>query len=197
MMNYLAHAYLSYNHPQVLVGNMISDFVKGKAQFRYERLIQVGIQLHRRIDSFTDDHDATRRAKEVFRPYYRLYSGAIVDVLYDHFLANDENIFHTAHPLLQFTQETYAVLEEHTVHLPERFVVLLPYMKTQNWLYNYQYRLGIERSLKGLVRRASYLSDAGPAFELFNEHYPLLQECYNDFIEDVKNHAKAQLHMLL
>lgn len=197
MMNYLAHAYLSYNHPQVLVGNMISDFVKGKAQFRYERLIQVGIQLHRRIDSFTDDHAATRRAKEIFRPYYRLYSGAIVDVLYDHFLANDETIFNDAHPLLHFSAHTYTVLEEHTVHLPERFVVMLPYMKTQNWLYNYQYRLGIERSLKGLVRRASYLSDAAPAFELFNEHYPLLQECYNDFIEDVKNHAKEQLHMLL
>ena len=196
-MNYLAHAYLSYNHPQVLVGNMISDFVKGKAQFRYERLIQVGIQLHRRIDSFTDDHDATRRAKEIFRSYYRLYSGAIVDVLYDHFLANDETIFNDANPLLLFSEHTYTVLEEHTVHLPERFVVMLPYMRAQNWLYNYQYRLGMERSLKGLVRRASYLSDSAPAFELFNEHYSFLQECYNDFIEDVKNHAKEQLHILL
>ena len=55
----------------------------------------------------------------------------------------------------------------------------------------------MERSLKGLVRRASYLSDSAPAFELFNEHYSFLQECYNDFIEDVKNHAKEQLHILL
>lgn len=196
-MNYLAHAYLSYKHPQVLVGNMISDFVKGKAQFRYERLIQAGIQLHRSIDSFTDDHDATRRAKEIFRPYYRLYSGAIVDVLYDHFLANDETIFNESQPLLLFSEETYTVLEEYTVHLPERFAVMLPYMKTQNWLYNYQYRLGIERSLKGLVLRAAYLSDAAPAFSLFNEHYPLLQECYHHFIEDVKNHAKEQMRMLL
>lgn len=176
---------------------MISDFVKGKAQFRYERLIQVGIQLHRSIDSFTDDHEATRRAKEVFRSYYRLYSGAIVDVLYDHFLANDETIFNDANPLLSFSEQTYAVLEEYTVHLPERFVVMLPYMKTQNWLYNYQYRLGMERSLKGLVRRASYLSDHAPAFDLFNEHYSFLQDCYNDFIEDVKNHAKEALRILL
>lgn len=196
-MNYLAHAYLSYNHPQVLVGNMISDFVKGKAQFRYERLIQVGIQLHRRIDTFTDDHPATRRAMEIFRPYYRLYSGAIMDVLYDHFLANDPTIFNEVHPLTLFSERTYAVLEEHTVHLPERFVVMLPYMKTQNWLYNYQYRLGIERSLKGLVRRAAYLSDSAPAFALFNEHYSFLQQCYNEFIEDVKNHAKEELGMLL
>lgn len=176
---------------------MISDFVKGKAQFRYERLIQVGIQLHRRIDTFTDDHPATRKAMEIFRPYYRRYSGAIMDVLYDHFLANDPAIFNEAHPLMLFSEQTYAVLEEYTVQLPERFVVMLPYMKTQNWLYNYQYRLGIERSLKGLVRRAAYLSDSAPAFALFNEHYSFLQQCYNEFIEDVKNHAKGELGMLL
>ena len=29
-MNYLAHAYLSFGDPDVLTGNMISDFVKGK-----------------------------------------------------------------------------------------------------------------------------------------------------------------------
>ncbi len=34
-MNYLAHAYLSFNDPEILVGNMISDFVKGKKKFDY------------------------------------------------------------------------------------------------------------------------------------------------------------------
>ncbi len=34
-MNYLAHAYLSFNDPDVLAGNMISDFVKGKKKFDY------------------------------------------------------------------------------------------------------------------------------------------------------------------
>jgi acyl carrier protein phosphodiesterase len=29
-MNYLAHAYLSFGEPDILAGNMISDFVKGK-----------------------------------------------------------------------------------------------------------------------------------------------------------------------
>jgi acyl carrier protein phosphodiesterase len=196
-MNYLAHAYLSYNHPQVLVGNMISDFVKGKAQFRYERLIQVGIQLHRRIDSFTDDHEMTRQAKEFFRPYYRLYSGAIVDVLYDHFLANDVDIFNEGHPLQLFSQRTYQLLEEQAAHLPERFLLMLPYMKAQDWLANYQFRLGIERSLRGLIYRSAYLTDHQPAFALFNEHYAALQDYYYGFIGDVKNYAKQQMDSLL
>ena len=196
-MNYLAHAYLSFNHPQVLVGNMISDFVKGRAQFGYERLVQAGIQLHRRIDAFTDAHPATHAAKEFFRPYYRLYSGPIVDVLYDHFLANDAAVFNEQNPLQQFTRRTYQVLEDQAGVLPQRFLWMLPYMKAQDWLFNYQYRLGIERSLRGLVRRSAYLSDYAPAFALFNEHFAALQGCYDVFFKDVKNYAKAQLDSLL
>src|SRR6202008_4422095 len=100
-MNFLAHAYLSFDQPEILVGNMISDFVKGKKKFDYPANIQKGIALHRFIDSFTDEHEATKEAKEVFRPAYRLYSGAFVDVVYDHFLATDENEF-TEDSLLSF-----------------------------------------------------------------------------------------------
>jgi acyl carrier protein phosphodiesterase len=42
-MNFLAHAYLSFNNPEILVGNMISDFVKGSRQFQYPEAIQNGI----------------------------------------------------------------------------------------------------------------------------------------------------------
>jgi acyl carrier protein phosphodiesterase len=197
MMNYLAHAYLSFNHPQVLVGNMISDYVKGRAQFEYERLVQAGIQLHRRIDAFTDDHPATRAAMEIFRPYYRLYSGPIVDVLYDHYLSNDAAVFNEQNPLGSFAQHIYAVLEAQADVLPQRFLVMLPYMKAQDWLFNYQYRLGIERSLRGLVRRSAYMSDHQPAFALFNEHYVALQGYYDTFFKDVKNYAKDQMDSLL
>jgi acyl carrier protein phosphodiesterase len=38
-MNYLAHAYLSFNEPEILTGNMISDFVKGKKKFEFSLTI--------------------------------------------------------------------------------------------------------------------------------------------------------------
>ena len=67
-MNYLAHAYLSFNHPEIVVGNMISDFVKGKKKFDYSEGIQKGITFHRAIDEFTDSHPTTKKAKEFLRP---------------------------------------------------------------------------------------------------------------------------------
>ena len=195
-MNFLAHAYLSFLHPQILVGNMVSDFVKGAAKDAYAKDVRQGIVLHREIDSFTDTHWATQKAKEIFRPHYRLYSGALVDVLYDHFLANDRKIF-KEDALKQFTQTVYSILEQHTAHLPVRFVQVLYYMKMEDWLYNYKYEHGMERSLRGLVRRAAYLSESDTAYNLFLDHYDALRDCYNIFFPDVEQFAKKRFKELL
>lgn len=194
-MNFLGHAFLSFNHPQVMVGNMISDFVKGKSQFSYPKQIHEGIKLHRYIDTFTDQHIATKEARKVFAPVYRLYSGAITDIVYDHFLANDKNIFQNKH-LDIFSKEVYQNLEQHHMHLPPKFLLMLPYMRHQNWLFNYSTKEGIERSLYGMVRRSAYLTDHKTAFELFNGQYNTLHDCYNNFIEDVKRFAKQQFDKL-
>ncbi len=191
-MNYLAHAYLSFDKPEVLAGNMISDFVKGKKQFDYPSGIQTGIRLHRDIDQFTDTHAATRAGKEVFRNDYRLYAGAFMDVVYDHFLAVDQNEFPEG-SLLAFTARTYAMLEPFIPLVPANFQQMFPYMKQHNWLYNYQFPAGIEKSMAGLVRRAAWLTESGTAFTIFKQHYDHLQQCYHQFFPELKTFAFAQL----
>ncbi|HEY0750663.1 MAG TPA: ACP phosphodiesterase [Chitinophagaceae bacterium] len=195
-MNYLGHAYLSYNVPQILVGNMISDFVKGSARFGYTANIQSGITLHRDIDNYTDMHPATREAKEFFRKEYRLYSAPLVDVIYDHFLAADTNTFpgDSLHP---FSLSVYDTLEQNAIHLPPRFSFMLTYMKHENWLYNYKTLQGINKSLRGLVHRSTYMVDHQPAFSILQENYSVLQELYTLFIADVKSFAKNRLEQLM
>lgn len=171
---------------------MISDYVKGKKKFDYPEGIQQGIALHRAIDEFTDKHAATKEAKEVFRPHYRLYAGAFIDVVYDHFLANDKNEFDEK-SLAGFSGNCYAILDNYTDHLPEPFARMFPYMKTQDWLFNYREKWGTQKSFGGLVRRAAYLNDHDTAYRLFEQHYELLQKCYNDFFTEVKSFAKKQL----
>lgn len=194
-MNYLAHAYLSFNNPEILVGNLISDFVKGKKKFDYPAVIQQGIALHRMIDTFTDEHDATKEAKEIFRPHYRLYSGAFIDVLYDHFLATDQNEF-TENMLLDFSTSVYRSLDKYRQWLPDRFAAMFPYMKNQNWLYNYRTMAGTGKSLEGVVRRAAYLTESQTAFRLFETHYQPLQHCYRQFWKDAHPFIKKQFDTL-
>jgi acyl carrier protein phosphodiesterase len=196
-MNYLAHAFLSFNNPDILAGNMISDYVKGKKQFAYPLYIQKGIQLHRLIDNFTDNHLATARAKKFFRPQYRLYSGAFVDIVYDHFLALDQKQFEEYNGLESFTFISYKYLDINIPNFPFLFQKMYPYMKAQNWLYNYRLKEGIHKSFGGLVHRAAYLSEWEVAFKIFNENYLKLQSCYEDFFPELKEYTLEKLRNFL
>ena len=73
-MNYLAHATLSFANDSILVGNMISDFIKGKKKFDFPADIQKGIMLHRMIDTYTDTHAATKEAVKIFKPFALNYA---------------------------------------------------------------------------------------------------------------------------
>jgi acyl carrier protein phosphodiesterase len=158
--------------------------------------VQKGIHLHRLIDEFTDAHPVTARAKNYFRPHYRLYSGAFIDVVYDHFLANDENEFSET-TLFSFSQTVFTELEENKEWLPERFEKMFHYMKMQNWLFHYRMIEGTEKSFGGLVRRSAHLNDSETASKIFKQHYQLLQNCYRLFWTDVKPYAEAQLKQLI
>jgi acyl carrier protein phosphodiesterase len=195
-MNYLAHAYLSFNHPDMLVGNMSSDYVKGKKQFDYPVTIQKGIQLHRAIDAFTDNHAITKELKQIFSPAVRLYSGAFIDIVYDHFLALHQQVLSEA-AWLQFSQQTYTLLQTQQIYFPEKFARMFPYMQQQNWLFNYRYKWGIENSFGGLVRRAQHLTSHEFPFQLFNEHYNLLAASSDLFITEVIDFAQAEFNRLI
>lgn len=185
-MNLLAHAYLSFNEPEILVGNMISDYVKGRKKFDYSAGILKGINLHRAIDEFTDNHAATNQAKLFFKPAYRLYAGAFVDVVYDHFLANDANEFTTTALLNEFAKNTYQTLFNYSGVMPEKFARMLPHMQSHNWLFHYRFKEGTAKSFGGLVRRSAYLDNWETAFKIFEQYYDELEVCYNNFFPSLK-----------
>jgi acyl carrier protein phosphodiesterase len=195
-MNYLAHAYLSFMHEEMMVGNMISDFVKGRAKFDYPPGIQKGITLHRSIDRFTDEHAATREGKQFFKAAVGLYAGAFMDVTYDHFLAIDKASWQEQ-SLSVFAESVYGILTRNYDLLPGRLQHMLPYMKAQNWFFGYQFKEGIEKSFEGVTRRAVYLNNTVAAFEAFITHYDALQQLSHVFISDVKKFARGEFEQLL
>ena len=195
-VNYLAHAYLSFRIPDIAVGNLNSDFVKGKRKLDYPPSIQTGIALHRAIDTFTDGHPATRQAKSYFRPDYGLYSGPLTDVAYDHFLANDPLEFPSSADLTAFASLTYEQLAGRAALLPDRFRRLFPYMREQNWLFGYRLKEGIFASFAGLARRAAYMPGPEQACRLFELHYQGIKECYTSFFPELKEFASNTLREL-
>lgn len=188
-MNYLAHAYLSFGDPHILVGNMTSDFIKGKKKYEYPLPVLFGINLHRSIDDFTDSHQVTKEIKKIFQSGYGLYAGAFMDIAYDYYLANDPLLFKSGE-LEIFSQEVYDTLDRHIDLLPERFLSMFPYMKKHNWLLNYKTSEGIKRSFDGLTHRAIYMSDSRPAFDTFIRNDGLLKSAYLEFFPDLVRYTK-------
>ena len=119
-----------------------------------------------------------------------------MDVVYDHFLATDEELF-TDESLRLFTEEVYSMLSRSLKIFPEKFSGMFPYMQSQNWLYNYRFRWGIEKSFGSLVRRAAYIEESDTAFALFNENYELLKIYSRDFIHSVIPYARNYCLQLL
>lgn len=174
---------------------MISDFVKGRKKLDLPSDIQKGIVLHRFIDEWTDQHNVTRELKLIFKPKYGLYSAAIMDVIYDHFLATDLAHF-TNESLETFSIQTYDQLKNFTVHFPERFAQMFPYMCEQNWLYHYHSFFGVQQSLGGLKKRALYITDIHPAFELFQQEYKTIKDGYTIFFPDLYHIAYEEFNRL-
>ncbi len=194
-MNFLAHAYLSFNHTDILVGNMISDYVKGNKRFSFPMDIQKGIILHRRIDTFTDSDDKIKVLKEVFKPAVGAYCGAFLDIAFDHFLAK-EIIRSKFLKLHDFVENIYTTLTISFDLLPEKFKSMLPYMISYNWLENYQYQTGIEKSFTGIETRAKYLERETGAYTIFINHYKLIQKGFHEFFPRLQDYAFKEFELL-
>lgn len=193
-MNLLGHAFLSFEDAEVLCGNMMGDFIKGKKKLDdFPPKIKSGLLLHRKIDAFTDSHPAVLKAKNIFRPDYRLYSGPIIDIVFDHFLANDPRYFQSEQVLFDFTQSVYRKLKENRSWQPDYFQRLYQHLEQEQVLYQFRTIKGLKTGLNRLSKRMlSGIGDA-PAIKSSMQYYYELNQYYFDFMDDILIYAKNEL----
>lgn len=185
-MNFLAHLYLSGESPRIKTGNFIGDFVKGKnLTDRFDPEVAKGIALHREIDWFTDRHPVVKQSKDRLREKYRHYSGVIVDIFYDHFLAKHWDR-HSEQVLPDFADECYHLLQQQKDTLPEEVNFLLPYMIKGNWLVNYSRLEGIQRALSGMARRTRFESKMEQSVVDLENNYESFQKEFELFFPELK-----------
>ena len=184
-MNYLAHAYLSGKNEQLLIGNFIADAVKGKAMAEFAKEVKRGIILHRAIDDFTDHHPITKTSRSKLHSRYGHYSGVLVDIYYDHFLAKNW-LNYSDVPLPEYTGWVYNILNMNHKVLPERIQYMLKYMIPQNWLLNYSHFDGIGKVLKGMAYRAKFESHMEHGVEDLELYYDEFEDEFTRFFPAIK-----------
>lgn len=191
-MNYLAHCVLSGDNTEILFGNFIADGVRGKEIYSYPPLILRGIQLHRAIDTYTDAHPVVRHSKSLLWATQRHYAAVVVDLVYDHFLAAYfEQLFKRS--LWHYTQEVYRLIDSFAGYMPPRVLRFYPYMKNQNWLYEYRRKEGLRRALEGIGRRTKHTNRLAAAIRDINRHYQALESDFFSFFPDIQRFSKQWL----
>lgn len=191
-MNYLAHIYLSGDNNLVTIGNFIADGIKGKDYKKYPRDIQIGILLHRHIDTYTDAHKTVRLSTKRLHKKYGHYSGVIVDILYDHFLAKNWATYSDV-PLEEYTEHFYDSLETYYDILPLRIQKMMPYMLADNWLLSYASIEGISRVLDGMNRRTKNRSSMNEAVVELEEFYTEFENEFSTFFNELIDSSKQKL----
>lgn len=190
-MNFLAHFYLSFEDEECIIGNFIGDFVRGNQKNNYPDNIRTGIELHRQIDSFTDQHLQTEIGRKRLHPTQHKYSGVVLDIFYDHFLAANFSKY-SDEPLQQYSHRIYHILQKYYELLPEEVHGFLPFMIERNWLLNYATLDGIDRALKGMSRRVSFANNMHLALNDLQRDYEMLQHEFDLFFPELISFVKSK-----
>lgn len=183
-MNFLAHIYLSGNDTLVTIGNFVADGIRGNKYKLYPEKVQAGILLHRAIDTFTDAHPIFRQSTKRLHENYGHYSGVIVDIFYDHFLAKNWETYSTI-PLDKYIEDFYQTLNENFDILPSRFKHLTPIMIEGNWLLSYATVDGIQLVLNGMNRRTKGKSKMNEATNELRVYYSEFEEEFTAFFKEL------------
>ena len=153
-MNFLAHAYLSPEDPLVMLGNTFGDLVKGKKMVGVHPQVRQGVLLHRRIDDFTDKHQLVKKCVEVFKPALGRFSPAVVDMVFDYFLAHTWSDFSQV-SLPDFVAKLFLSYDQNRSFLTDRINAVAPIMKMQEWI---KYRAKLEQAIPILIQKEKELA---------------------------------------
>jgi acyl carrier protein phosphodiesterase len=191
-MNFLAHLFLSGENEEVMVGNLLGDFMRGRKPGAFSEDIAKGISLHRKIDEFTDNHSMVTESKKRLRPLFKHYAPVVADIYYDHFLAANFSDY-SAISLKDFAHDCYYVLKLYKDLFPHRFQQALIYMRFRNVLMSYSKLSGIEFAFARMSKRINHPSNIHNATNELDKNYVLYYSEFKIFFPELCDFTKEIL----
>lgn len=189
-MNHLAHFHLAGKSKDLIIGNYIADFVKGKQKQSFSEGIKKGIEMHRKIDAYTDAHPLVLEAVEILRPTVGRYSSVAIDVLYDHFLAKHWQHYHPKN-LQSFANDIYQLLKIEYENLPSRSQQFYQYMIYNNILVEYQNLKSLQMVFNGMSQRTRFPSQLDKSVQALTENYDDLKSNFEQFFPELMKEFNA------
>ncbi|MGB0177208.1 MAG: ACP phosphodiesterase, partial [Owenweeksia sp.] len=162
---------------------------------QFSKEVIYGIELHHKIDFFTDNHAVVERSKKRLRNKHGKYTPVVMDIVYDHFLAANFPEYSKVE-LPRFVDNCYALFHRRWDELPPGIQYMLPYMERDNWLVNYQSREGLQRALAGMSRRASFENKMDEATGDIFKDYKIFEADFREYFPLLRNYVEEEIRKL-
>jgi acyl carrier protein phosphodiesterase len=173
-----------------MLGNLMGDFVKGNVEGKFPREVVEGIINHRKVDTFTDSNNIVSLSKKLISKSRYSVSGIIIDVVYDHFLSRNWDLYSNT-GLYEFIGTVYKNLGNHTVRIPQNVELIIEKMIKEDWLSSYETMEGIDKTFKRISKRMRRENTLWNAVEELEVNYDSLNMHFLQFFPELITHLRG------
>jgi len=178
-LNWLAHTLLSKTHIDYQLGNVLADPLRGRGWKGASKPLIQGMQMHRFIDKFTDQHPILVTSKARLGDHGHL-KGVVLDLLFDHFLSNSWSVYSQLDfdaYLQQFHQASVLTADD----FPEKPKRIVKRMAETALLGQYLKFSGFVAALQRIDQR---LSERAFNKESASQYLPVVEQQYEFLVRD-------------
>jgi len=196
-MNFLGHCYLTRHHKELIPGNLAGDYFKGDLSKlkKYPKHIIKGVQIHRYIDSNTDNSPLIQEAAHLLQESgIRRISYIATDILLDHYLAKKWRKF-TSKNLTKFIQKSYKLTENELTNLPKDFEPLLKQMKKNDWLGKYKTEDGIDLILHKFGHIIPFQNNLHESFVAYKANQKQIDKLFKLFLKEIDKSVTKEFRL--
>ena len=190
-MNFLGHLYLASLHQHSLLGSILPDLCKPHDWKTLSGPIVAGCHMHQRVDRLTDAHPDFIALKSTVTKERRRFSGIILDVTLDHYLAANWSQWHDR-PLRAFADACYEQLLVEVVDAPASAQRVIQHMTQHDWLYHYRQVQGIAAAFEGLSRRFRFENPLAGSEQEWHSQSVLWAPAFEKILGDIRVHDFTQ-----
>ncbi len=170
-----------------MLANLFGDFVRGRNFNHYPTIIQNGIILHRKIDSFIDQHQGVMELKLKLYAELPKVAGVAVDLFFDHLLARNWVDHHSTN-YEDFLNDFYAHRSDFEIDLSDEFINFITIFRERKWLNHYPTSFGLEKSCQGVSSRISFPNKLKDAPSIFYKYEADIARVYKIYMNDANDY---------
>ena len=183
-MNYLAHIFLSREHPESMLGNFIADGLRRSEMDLLPEGILRGVRHHRLLDETTDRHAAFKLAASELRTRHGKYAPVVLDILNDHLLCINWERYDTKE-FEHFESEVYREFGQLLDTLPPLARIKTEILIEHKYLKAYRSRIGMEGVMERMDRRARFHSNFQYAISDLYDDLEFFNRCFLQLFDDL------------